>query len=75
MRASSVYRYYSRAIFEGDAVPKRGTNAMPKQSPMKKEMYDDHDNRAADYCDEWVSYSEEASHIVTDCYENGWSSL
>ena len=36
---------------------------------MKNEMHDDHDNREAANCGEWVSSPEEASHIVMDCYE------
>lgn len=51
MSESSGYRYHLRAISEGDEAP-QGANAMPKQSHMKKEMHDDHDNRAAAYCDE-----------------------
>lgn len=41
---------------------------MPKQSPMKKEMHDDHDNRAAVYCDEWDSLPGD---IIDECGEDG----
>ena len=53
-RASSGNRYHSRAVSEGDAVPEQGANAMSMPSPLT-ELRDDHDNREADYCDEWCS--------------------
>lgn len=48
----------------------KGAKAMPMPSANKKEMHDDHDNRVAAYCGEWVSSPEEADRrIVKDCYE------
>lgn len=46
---------------------------MPMQSPMKNEMHDDHDNREAANCGEWVSSPEEAARRITEqsCYDMG----
>ena len=48
---------------------KKGISTKPKQSPMRNEMHDDHDNREAANYGGWFSSPEEASHIVIDCYE------
>ena len=67
MSASSGFRLKSRVHIRGRRSTPRGKHDTEAVT-YKKEMHDDHDNRAAAYCDEWDGLP---GNIIDECGADG----